>query len=240
MTRGRLGAYALWQMRDYALHRGVPTLLIAALFLLQIGLMSGARNRGGPSIPLEPVVAAMLGPFVLVGALVAINGIVSHDRRHGYFRFLFAKPVSIPRYYVQAFLLHGAGLVTATALLLLAIYGVTGMVSPARTVLYPLVYYLLLGGLGFLFSATLRSEWVLIAATLVVTQVARGQWGDEAGPVGWAVRWLLPPFHVMDELLGDLVARTVPDWWVVGWPVLYGTLALAAGVLVLRRRAMGG
>ena len=237
MSRARLGSYALWQLRDYALTRGVPTLIIGALLLLQMRMIMRAPGAGLMAVG---IVSQLLAPFVVIGALIAINGIISNDRRQGYYRFLFAKPLSMSRYYVQAFLLHGAGLVVISALFLLAVWVVGGSATPARTVLYPASFYVLLGGLGFLFSALLRTDWVLIVGTLVLTEVLRWRWADDAGPVGWMVRWLLPPFHVFSDMRTTLLAGSMPQWGSLLWPVLYGGLAVSAGVVVLRKRAMGG
>ncbi len=53
----------------------------------------------------------ILGTIVFVGALFAMNGIVANDRKQGFYRFLFAKPMTPSRYYGQAFFVHWAGFV---------------------------------------------------------------------------------------------------------------------------------
>ena len=237
--RGRLGRYALWQLRDYALNRGAPTLIIGALFILQLrGVGSELASRLPPATLLR-VISGILAPFVVIASLIAINGIISNDRKQGYFRFLFAKPISIVRYYLQAFALHGLGAIVATGLFLLAIAGISGASIPPATMLYPLVYYLLLGGIGFLFSAFLRNDWIPLAAVLALSALAYFQWGDEPGLRGWVVRWVLPPFHLFDDLRNALLAGALPEPWPGVWPVVYGLMALFAGVIVLRRKAMG-
>ena len=237
--RGRIGRYALWQLRDYAISRGVPTLIIGALFLLQIRAVgTGLADRLPPATLLR-LLSGVLGPFVLIAALVAINGIISNDRKQGHFRFLFAKPVSITRYYLQAFALHGVGVLVATALFLLAVRWAAGVTAPPETLLYPLAYYALLGGIGFLFSSLLRNDWIPLAAVLALSALAFFKWGDAPGVAGWMVRWVLPPFHMFDDLRNELLMGTLPSAWPGVWPVIYGMLALAAGVIVLRRKAMG-
>ena len=237
--RGRIGRYALWQLRDYAISRGVPTLIIGALFLLQIrALGTGLASRLPPATLLR-LLSELLGPFVLIAALVAINGIISNDRKQGHFRFLFAKPVSITRYYLQAFALHGVGVLVATALFLLAVRWMSGVTAPLATLLYPVAYYALLGGIGFFFSSLLRNDWIPLAAVLALSALAFFRWGNAPGLAGWVVRWVLPPFHMFDELRNELLMGTVPGAWPELWPVIYGILALAAGVVVLRRKAMG-
>lgn len=237
--RGRLGRYALWQARDYVITRGLPTLIIGALFLLQIRAVGTGLASRLPPATLMRIVSGILAPFVLIAALVAINGIISNDRKQGYFRFLFAKPVSIPRYYLQAFVLHGIGVVAATALFLLAVRWVSGIAVPASTLLYPVMYYALLGGIGFLFSTLLRNDWIPLATVLAASALAHFKWGDDPGLAGWLVRWVLPPFHQFDDLRNELLAGTMPEFWPGVWPVAYGIIALVGGVIVLRRKAMG-
>ena len=238
-SRGRLGRYALWQLRDYALNRGIPTLIIGALFILQIrALGAGLASRLPPPTVLR-LVSGILGPFVLIASLVAINGIISNDRKLGHYRFLFAKPVSITRYYLQAFALHALGVLIATALFLLAIRWVGGVAPSPEAMLYPLAYYALLGGIGFLFSSLLRNDWIPLAAVLALSALANFRWGSDPGLAGWMVRWVLPPFHQFDELRNDLLMGTLPAIWPGVWPVIYGLLALGVGVVVLQKKAMG-
>ena len=64
-----------------------------------------------------------LNALVFLGALFAMNGIVANDRKLGFYRFLFAKPVTPSRYYGQAFVLHWAGFMVVIAVLG-ALYGI--------------------------------------------------------------------------------------------------------------------
>lgn len=236
MSRGRLGAYALWQIRDFALQRGIAIAIIGALFLLQVRLAVSGFGAAGANVRM--LATELLGPFLLIASIVAINGIISSDRRQGHFRFLFAKPVSMVRYYLQAFAVHGAGVVAATALFLLAFWWISGTAMPARTVLYSVPAFMLLGGLGFLFSAALRSDWILLAGTVVMTQILRGLYEDESGVVAALVNWLLPPLHVFGDMRRTLGVGGTPETSAIVWPIAYGAVAIVAGVVVLRRRSM--
>ncbi|HYD54425.1 MAG TPA: hypothetical protein VEA99_17440 [Gemmatimonadaceae bacterium] len=119
----RLGAYAWWQLRDYLFEKGIGTLLVM-LFAGSIGYI-GAKGmtRFSPDslrAPLSAAFSELYGQLVLLGVLFATNGIVSDDRKNGYYRFLFAKPVSVPRFYVQKFLVHLCGFLLVSAVLVLA------------------------------------------------------------------------------------------------------------------------
>lgn len=121
--RARLGQYAFWQLRDYLLEKGIGTsiVLVFAATLFYVGLR-GEEIRPAPASrgEIQFAFAQLLSNLVLLGALFATNGIVSDDRKHGYYRFLFAKPVSVPRFYAQKFLVHLAGFMLVCALLLVA------------------------------------------------------------------------------------------------------------------------
>ena len=116
MSRARVGAYALWQLRDYFKDRGLSTLIIAVLSAYLA--MSTTTETVPMPLPSDPVVPgmlarfgnpdavyaarmsefsfhlmrSMLGAMIFLGALFAMNGIVANDRKQGFFRFLFAKP----------------------------------------------------------------------------------------------------------------------------------------------------
>src|SRR5688500_19525510 len=49
------------------------------------------------------LVTLLAGSLVSIAVLIALNGIISTDRKLGYYRFMFAKPVSPMRYYGQLF-----------------------------------------------------------------------------------------------------------------------------------------
>ena len=143
-VRTRVGRYGFWQLRDYMMDRGLPTLIVCVLFgyLTLAPMLIGFRHQMATLPPglivkyggVEGARAALmrdingvflrtfLGVVVFLGALFATNGIVADDRKKGYYRFLFSKPVSPTRYYGQAFLVHWAGFL-AVACLMGLIYG---------------------------------------------------------------------------------------------------------------------
>ena len=73
-----------------------------------VGRRSSARLRAAHSD--HPPVALSI---VSLSVLIAVNGIVSTDRKKGYYRFLFAKPVSAGRaIYAQLFFVYMAGMLS--------------------------------------------------------------------------------------------------------------------------------
>ena len=152
-SRARLGAYASWQVRDYLMDRGAPTALIGLLFGYMVGgPMVGAMNMslarmspaaiaraGGLDAARDSMVTELtasfltvaLGNLVFLGALFAMNGIIANDRKLGYYRFLFSKPISPERYYGQAFVLHWAGFLFVSSILGLLYQALVGPVLGA-------------------------------------------------------------------------------------------------------------
>ena len=111
-AKARLAAYGLWQLRDYLMDRGTPTIIVGSLFgYLTLAPMLDQREparaaewvaRFGSEVAARaamlgelqlPVPAQLLGSLIFLGALFAMNGIVANDRKQGFYRFLFAKPV---------------------------------------------------------------------------------------------------------------------------------------------------
>ncbi len=247
VQRGRLGWYAFWQIRDYVFDRGFSTVLIGfilgAQFIvpLRIGL-HGTLGDGWATNPtgramLMVAIPQLITTFALLGTLIAVNGIVSNDRKHGYVRFLFAKPVSVVRYYLQAFVASVVGLMAATAVLAGLFALLIAPLIPIQVVLIVMVVAIGIGGIGFLLSTLVRSDWIFLSLVLAVAVLARGVYG-QAG--GWrqGLLYLLPPIHKLDDIRNPLLAGNIPAIVDIGWVAGYGLACLLLGVIVLRRRPL--
>jgi hypothetical protein len=118
----------------------------------------------------------ILGTIVFVGALFAMNGIVANDRKQGFYRFLFAKPMTPSRYYGQAFFVHWAGFV-AVMIVLGLVYGVLIWPVLSRPLLVVIaLMFVAYSGIAFLLSAAARWDWM----SLVVVSVAATYLWDSA------------------------------------------------------------
>src|SRR5919107_1198662 len=204
MSNSRVGAYALWQLRDYFKDRGVPTLVVATLSAyLGLSPILERRPRLGDPVPagllqrfgtVEAVYAArmaefnfmflrsILGTLVFLGALFAMNGIVANDRKQGFFRFLFAKPVTPSHYYGQAFVVHCVGFMLVMVLLAL-LYGV--IVWPVLTLPFVLVVGLMFvayAGVELLLSAAARWDWLSLVAVSVASVFLWSKFGASTHP----------------------------------------------------------
>jgi hypothetical protein len=243
-ARGRLGRYALWHLRDYLRDKGVATLITLALvgYLTQIPIMR-ARSQGLGGAMMDQIAdqAFISGLKFLgfIGILFATNGIVSDDRRHGYYRLLFAKPVSVVAFYAQKWAVYGAGFLIVAAALL-------GLYAAAVEPFFPRAYlptigliWVALGGIGFLLSAAWRFDWLSLAAVVGISDVLWMLFGRDDGPAGALVR-LLPPVHLLDGVYtavregGEVLVGDV--LWLGG----YGLACFLLGLVVVRQRPLAG
>jgi hypothetical protein len=263
----RMGRYALWQLRDYLFDRGAPTFIVATLFgYLGLQPLLGTLQRNVGAVPPGLVtrfgseaaaravmmnefnymfLRGFIGTLVFLGALFAMNGIVANDRKQGFYRFLFAKPVAPARYYGQAFLIHWAGFLGVMTLLGL-IYG--ALVWPVLS--WPLMAvvaltFLCYAGIAFLLSAAARWDWLSLVAVSVAASYLWGRFGGSASPLA-KLLYLLPPLHRTDEVYASVAGRPVfaagaqhvlpwgSIWWIAG----YGAACFVLGLVVLRHRRL--
>ena len=245
--KGRLTAYALYQLRDYFATRALPTLIASGLVAWALAAARGvtlsdldptggidARDR------VQQTFELLLAAFALVAGAVAAHGVVSHHRTRGYDRLVFSRPVSPVRYYTQGFVLAGVGAVVlgtvgaevyAVAVHPVWLPGVAGYVALA---------WLLIGGLAFLLS-TVTAFYLPVVALVLAADLAVDHFADAlsaagAGAVAAAVQLLLPPAHVLVTLRGAF-ARGLPiDPRAIAWPAGFGAACIVAAMVLLRRR----
>jgi hypothetical protein len=248
-----LSRYLKWQARDFVKHRGVFLLGIGLLCLWIFHhnyplLLDGRARRGANGF--TPAVEGWLfrnvvmgGSLVLsgLGSLMAAGQIVSRDREGGYQRFLFAKPVRIVSYYLQAFAVNGVGLLAVAATLaLLTSATFLRAVPVGEALLGAGALYAAIGGLTFLLSTLVRFD-VALAALLALVSFPLSQMAEQGR--WWAVltSWLLPPLYKLEAFGrnmsdGDVMRYSVVD--AVSSLVVYGVAYVAAGVAVLKRRSI--
>ena len=235
-------SYLLWQARDFVLERGAPLLIVATLMTFPI--IMGLRQLESSPAPMQAASSArfavlqLFAEFSLISVLIGINGVVSGDRVKGYYRFLFAKPVSIPRYYAQAYVVNGVGLVLTALAVMGAIYALGYPVLPVRVLLMVVLVYLSLGGLGFFYSTLARFDWVLMGATWGLAQVLRAVYPAHESRAGRVLDVILPPFHRLRDAGLQLARGEAPDSTTLAWLLAWGITGLVLGLLILRRRPL--
>lgn len=243
MRRARLWSYLAWQARDFVFERGAPLLIVATLmgFPIIMGLREIAQQSPNPmqaEAAARYAIVQLFAEFSLIAVLIGINGVVSNDRVRSYYRFLFAKPVSIPRYYAQAYLVNGVGLVATASGVSAAIYALGYPVFAARALLTVGLVYVSLGGLGFFYSTIARFDWVLMGGTWGLAQVLRAVYPANESRAGEVLDVLLPPFHRLREVGVQLARGESVDAGTLAWLLGWGIAGFVLGLLILRRRPL--
>lgn len=254
----RLGSYTLWQVRDYALNRGAPTLIVALLFgyLGLSAMLAMVNSPAGPPVNLIErygsveaaravmlhdasmgFVATFIGTFAFLGALIGMNGVVSNDRKLGFYRFLFAKPVAPSAYYGAEFAVNGICFL-ALAVILAVLYG--AIVEPVLTLPLLIVIaagYLCYAGLGFALSAISRWDWLSLVAVAGAADLLWKFYGNSTNSVAVLLR-VLPPLHRTTEVYAAAAHGVALPWQSVLWLAGYGAIAFVAGLAILRHRRL--
>lgn len=238
---GRLARYALFQAHDYLRERGFPLLLVGALLLLlaaQGAIGPAEIDIGGGELRTLALAMMFVELFAPTAVLIAVNGIISGDRKHHYYRLLFSKPISAPRYYAQAFLVSMLGTLAATLVVLVAFEAVVGAVPIAGALHFVLLYFLLFGGVGFLLSAITEYDWIALGVVWSLAWLLRSWFPAGESWFGRAVDVILPPLHLLAGAAAPLLGGAGMDIHTRLWVVGYGVAAFAAGLLVVRYRPM--
>ena len=118
---GSLAKYSLWQFRDFVLERGIAIVLIGFLWgyvmFEPLRRAMGAQWTGDQTSPVWAIALQVSSAVVSLSVLIAVNGIISNDKKTGYYRFLFSKPVNPVVYYAQLFVVYMLGVLVAMLIL---------------------------------------------------------------------------------------------------------------------------
>lgn len=237
LNRGRLARYSLWQFRDFWWERGIAILLIGGLWgyvVLEPLRLTMGPQWTAPNSPAAGMTLQLASAVVSLAVLIAVNGIVSTDRKHGYYRFLFAKPVSPVLFYTQVFFVYMAGVIIS----MLALGALLRTILPTFNVLNFLIYsaliYVAMGGIGFFLSVATRFDWLTLAAVWLGARILRGVYGPRGGWRSKLVE-LLPPVHKLDDVANSLIAHRTAAGTDVLWLAGYGILFLVLGLVLIRK-----
>jgi hypothetical protein len=237
--RGRLARYALYQTRDYLIERGLPTLLVGGILFLPVFFaLARPIEQELPSLLVLSALAALMPIFGIVAVLLGVNGLIANDRQRGYFRFLFSKPISVTRYYLQAFVINGVGTIGMVCFLVLVLVTLGGSPFPWSVVSYMALFYLCAGGVGFLLSVLTRFDWVALGIIWALAQTLRQLAYQMSGWYFEILNVLLPPAHLMTRIAGDYAQGIGTPTRSLLWIGGYGVIALLLGVLALRLRPL--
>jgi hypothetical protein len=241
MNRGRLGKYSLWQFRDFVIDRGIAILIIGLLWgyalIAPFRAARGSQIQLNASSPIWPLLITLTSSVVSISVLIAVNGIVSTDRKLGYYRFLFSKPVSVVAYYVQLCFVHMVGVVAAMLVLSVILRTIVPDFSIVNYLLYTVLIFVGMGGIGFFISVATRFDWVSLAAVWLGSRALRDFYGAKPGLPGRLVQ-VLPPVHKLDALANSLITNGSAPSSDVIWLLAYGSLFFVLGLVLLRQRSL--
>ena len=237
MSSGRLAKYSVWQFRDFVLERGIGIVIIGFLWgyvmFEPLRRTMGAQWTGDQTSPVWGIALQVAAAVASLSVLIAMNGIVSTDRKNGYYRFLFSKPVNTLAYYAQLFVVYMVGVLVA----MLVLSSLARIIFPAFSivnfVIYSALIYVAMGGIGFFLSVGMRYDWLTLAAIWLGSRVLRGVYGPKNDWRSKAVE-LLPPVHKLDEVANSLIGRGTAPTGDVVWLLGYGLLFFALGLVILR------
>lgn len=236
--KDNLRRYALWQMRDFGRDRAISLIIIGlalgVTFVAPVRAMQVAITEQGA----KQLILVSLQQIVFICSFVALNGIVSNDRKMGYYRFLFSKPVSIPAYYAQQLAIYFVGFMAIMALLLGAFAAFVYPLSPVGPLIYCALVFVSLSGIAFLISSLFRFDWPILAGVFLGSLLLNSIWQYSEG---WRklVLAVLPPLNKLTSLLGTILDRGMVDTNEVLWLFGYSLACFLAGLFVLRRRPVG-
>jgi hypothetical protein len=229
--------YSLWQFRDFVLERGIAIVLIGSLWgyvmFEPMRRAMGAQWTGDQTSPVWGIALQIASAVVSLSVLIAVNGIISTDRKAGYYRFLFSKPVNPVTYYAQLFVVYMVGVLVAMMILSGLLRTIFPAFSIVNFLLYTAVIYVAMGGIGFFLSVATRYDWLTLAAVWLGSRILRDITATRTGWRSKAVE-LLPPVHKLDELANSLIGRGTAHTSDVLWLLGYGFLFFAIGLLIIR------
>ncbi|HMJ17527.1 MAG TPA: hypothetical protein VK478_03980 [Gemmatimonadaceae bacterium] len=241
MSRARLARYSLWQFRDFAIERGIAIMIIGLLWgytlVAPMRAAMGAAFDIGPRSPAWPLVITITSSVVSLAVLIALNGIVSTDRKMGYYRFLFSKPVSAVAYYAQLFFVYMAGVLVAMLLLSGVLHTIVPAFKIVNFLVYAAIIYIAMGGIGFFVSVATRFDWVTLAAIWLGSRIVRDFYGARPGWKSKAVE-LLPPVHKLNDVSMSIITSGTAHTSDILWLLGYGALFFALGLFLLHRGSL--
>jgi hypothetical protein len=235
MIRANISRYARWQLQDFFTDRGIALILIGVLLASpEVIMMHRAFGAGGGRA--GDILSRLVASTAIIFALVTLNGQVSNDRSRGYFRFLFAKPVSPAVFYAQQFALWYVGLIVVVSFLLGVFALTAGPVSPWPTLWYVSLVYLGMGGVGFFISAVTRRDWLVLIAFWTLTQILVSLYKDRDSTWVQKTFVVLPPVEHLDNAAKAYLRQGTVNTADVAWILGYSAVFFVFGLIVLRRR----
>jgi hypothetical protein len=240
MKAARLARYARYQLTDYFWERGVMVVIIALLNLASSVIMLRSLPVGDrvivPGNPVGNDILITFGTLMLLAVLFSSQELIGRSRKLGYYKLIFAKPVSPEMFYGQLFLVNLAGTVMVMAILSGIFTIVAIPVSVWRIAAVTSCAFILLGGIGFVISAFVNFDSIFLIGLLGVSLLV-STYGESHGGAAAAIAKVLPPVLQMHRLNGLMIGLDAKMTELI-WVLAYGGGAFIAGLVALRRREL--
>lgn len=231
--------YLLVHARDVA---RIQVLLYA---IVAFGLAFVTRkvmgSAGANSLDAADLLRSMLSATLMIAILMAAGGVAGTDRKQGFYRAFFSKPMAPWWYYLQRWLVGLAAVLTMPLWLALAFQIVFGKGSNLTLELFASVAlaYLLVGGAVLLFSTVTARDWLVVFLLYFMqrrmheAQELLMRIGQEVPRLVDVLLTVLPPF--------DLTANvgTLPSGKGLLHVVLYGVAMVGIALAVMAVRPLG-
>ncbi len=231
--------YILVHVKDVA---RIQVLLYA---VVAFGLAFVARkimgSAGANSLDVADLLRTILNATLMIAILMAAGGVAGNDRKQGFYRAFFSKPMAPWWYYLQRWLVGLAAVLTIPLWLALAFQLVFGKGSNLTFELFGSVAlaYLLIGGAVLLFSTVTARDWLVVFLLYFMqrrmqeAQAMLTRMGQEVPRLVDVLVTILPPFDVTAS------TGTMPNGHALLHVVLYGVAMVVIALVVLIVRPLG-
>ena len=236
-------AYAPHMLRDYLMTRGGAMAVVAAVFVLPLVLTFAQATEAPPPEVMHSQGVGLLLALTPFLTLIATYGLIGQDFRLGFFRPLFAKPISVPLYYAVLFCCAGLTfwIVQGLSLLALAAFQINAW-EPAAALDMSLRFGLL-GGLTFAMSRVTRLDWLFAFLIYQLAAPLRTLLPAEETIRGFVINIIFPPTQLFELTpaaraegqFSALIGASGPEGASIAWLIGYISVCVVIGLYTVRR-----
>lgn len=227
-------------MADFLLERGLMVFVICLLNIagLTISILSEPPEERAliRASALGTDVLLIFASLIMLAVLFSSQELISRSRKLSYYRLVFAKPVSPVMYYAQLFVVHLIGTVALVSLLTELFSVIALPMHVPGIAALTAIGFVLLGGIGFLLSAFINHDSVVMIGLIGVAFIGKALADKYSGLLVTLLSHLIPLDHVFalrPLLVGEPVAAGD-----VGWVLAYGLTSFLLGLVAVRYKQL--
>lgn len=239
---GALALYARWQLRDALARALMPLVIFAGIAgiplwsLVHQHTLAVMRAPGPLQQGAIQIYGNVMELSMTLGAFVLVSGLISADRTKQHFRFLFSRPVSPWRFYLQQFAISIVLFAACFSLIPVGFGLIFSPVPIVAVVMSAALYALIYGALALLCGALVNKDGALLIGVAVVSTVLQQlERTDALPPWASALADALPPLATAAGLRARWLAERAIETGDLLLVVLYALGMLAAAFILIRR-----